>query len=139
MMFIKKPMYLAVKLSESKEWGELFAKPFMLCLNVQPVSGDTDIMQYGERISKMQKVVLPMYVWLSEIKRHISLIKRDYPQYIKESYDCLFKEGDRAYLDRLVPKEEPAEDGTYLCTDCNYKVVSVREQNLAIVIYFEKI
>lgn len=79
--------------------------------NIQPLSGESDVTEYGSKVSKMQKVLV------------------DYDKYLDK-----FKEGDVAYLDRVTP------EGEELFGDkANYRINSVREQHRKIAIYFEKI
>lgn len=75
--------------------------------------GSTDIALYGEKISKMYKTIISF-----------------------QEYKDKFKEGDVAYLENAKPENE--SEGTY-GRNANYKIVSVRPQNTAILIYFEKI
>lgn len=82
--------------------------------NIQSASGSTDVALYGERVSKMYKAV-------------ISTLE----------YKDMFKEGDVAYLEEIEPAEDEVE-GNYGYS-ANYKIVSVRPQNTAILVYFEKL
>lgn len=79
--------------------------------NIQPLSGESDVAEYGSKVSKMQRVLV------------------DYDKYLNE-----FKEGDVAYLDRVTPANEEIYGDK-----ANYRISSVREQNRKIAIYFEKI
>lgn len=90
-----------------------YLKPKFYEFNIQPASGNTDIALYGERVSKMYKTIVPFF-----------------------EFNGVFKEGDKAYLENAKPTSETKE--TY-GAEANYKVVSVRPQNTAITIYFEKI
>lgn len=89
-----------------------YAKPeYIGKENIQPLSGESDIAEYGEKVEKMQKVLL------------------DYDKYLGK-----FKEKDLAYLDRITPDGEQVNGD-----NANYKIDSVREQNKKIAIYFEKL
>ena len=112
-----KGCYIAslIKTEEDDNGNDInyFSKPKSYKFNIQPASGDTDIDLYGEKVSKMYKTIISL------------------PEYNKK-----FKEGDRAYLEGIKPTNEV--EGTY-GSGANYKIVSVRPQNTAILIYFEKI
>lgn len=90
-----------------------YLRPKFYEFNIQPVSGNTDIALYGERVSKMYKTIVPFF-----------------------EFNGVFKEGDKAYLENAKPVSETNE--TY-GAGANYKIVSVRPQNTVITIYFEKI
>lgn len=88
-----------------------YEEPIELYANVQPVSGNTEIMAYGERIFHMYRAMLRMDEWYGK-----------------------FDEGDIAYLDGKTPEGETVH-GEF----ANYRIVSVRNQNLRIAVYFEKL
>lgn len=111
-----KPCYIASKLNTQEDgYGNeinVYDKPVMYSMNVQPASGNLDVTLYGDKINMIYKAVVP--------------------------YDMkdLIKEGDIAYLDGATPEdEEPEAYGR----DGNFIVDSVRPQNLATTIYFRKI
>lgn len=79
--------------------------------NIQPLSGESDVVEYGTKVTKMQKVLL------------------DYDKYLGK-----FKENDLAYLDESMPDDEQVYGN-----NANYRIDSVRNQNKKIVIYFEKL
>lgn len=87
-----------------------YNKPTLYKFNIQPLSGYSDITAYGEKISRMYKAIIDI------------------------DYDGLFKEGDVAYLDGVTPKGEPKNG-----YNANYRIDSVRVQNLKIAIYFDKL
>lgn len=89
----------------------IYDTPIELYCNVQPVSGNTEIMAYGERIFHMYRAMLHMDEWYGK-----------------------FEEGDLAYLDGRTPEGESVNGER-----ANYRIVSVRNQNLRIAIYFEKL
>lgn len=116
MKFKKKQLYIASFINETEDdYSNLireYAKPQYLGVqNIQPLSGNSDITEYGTRIQKMQKVLL------------------DY-----DKYYGLFKEDDLAYLDDVTPNGE-IKNGD----NANYRIDSVRNQNKKIAIYFEKL
>lgn len=79
--------------------------------NIQPLSGASEVEEYGTKVSKMQKVLL------------------DHDRYLGK-----FKENDLAYLDGITPDGEQVNGD-----NANYKIDSVRNQNKKIAIYFEKL
>lgn len=112
----KKDLYIASFLKDEydDEGNKIskYAKPeYIGKENIQPLSGESDIAEYGEKVEKMQKVLL------------------DYDKYLGK-----FKEKDLAYLDRITPEGEQVNGDK-----ANYKIDSVREQNKKIAIYFEKL
>lgn len=113
----KKQCYIASFLrTEADEDGNeinYYDKPKHYELNVQPANGSTDIALYGEKVSKMYKTIVPF-----------------------SEFNGVFKEGDKAYLEGIKPKEETPDTYGY---GANYKIVSVRPQNISIQIYFEKL
>ena len=115
----RKTCYIATKKDEQVKYDEdgneikVYNKPEKYNFNIQPVNGYLDVTEYGEKVSRMQKTIIP------------------YDKYLNK-----FKEGDIAYLDGIAPQNETEE--TYGMTG-NYFITSVRPQNLAIAIYFEKI
>lgn len=112
-----KGYYIAslTKTEEDNNGNEVnyYSKPQFYEFNIQPASGNTDIALYGEKVSKMYKTIISL-----------------------QDYNKKFKEGDVAYLEGIKPNNE--KEGTY-GSGANYKIVSVRPQNTAILIYFEKI
>ena len=84
-----------------------YDEPLQYMFNVQPASGDTDIIEYGEKISKIFKAIV-----------HIK-------------YKGMINEGDIAWIDGAVPNDTK--------DNYTYTVVSVRNQNRRIAIYFERI
>lgn len=113
----KKGCYIAsLERTEADDNGNeinYYKKPKFYEFNIQPANGTTDIALYGEKVSKMYKVIIPFF-----------------------KYEGIFKEGDKAYLENVIPKNEG--ENTY-GIGANYKIVSVRPQNTAIAMYFEKI
>lgn len=116
----KKSLYISSFIEDSMDdYGNTVAtydEPKFIGLeNIQPLSGSTDITEYGNRVSKIQKVLL------------------DYDKYIDK-----FKENDLAYIevDKSLIEQETEE--TY-GDNANYRIDSVRPQNRKIAIYFEKL
>lgn len=112
----KKSLYIASLLSEEiDDYNNsitTYGEPLNLGLqNIQPLSGTTDITEYGAKVSKMQKVLL------------------DYDTYLN-----MFKERDLAYIETTTPDGEKVNG-----ENANYIITSVRNQNKKIAIYFEKL
>lgn len=112
----KKSLYIARLLEDGLDsYGNkitIYAKPkFIGEENIQPLSGSVDIEEYGNKVSKMQKVLL------------------DYDKYLGR-----VKENDLAYIEDVTPKKEEVYGD-----NANYRVDSVRNQNRKIAIYFEKL
>lgn len=112
---VKKPVYIAPFIETKKDaYGSdinVFGEPVKYWINIQPLSGHTAVMAYGERIFKMYKAV----VSLAEFGGKIN-------------------EGDAAYINTLSPEYE-AVNGEH----ANYIVDSARPQNLALTIIFKKV
>lgn len=112
----KKSLYIASLLSEETDDYNnsitTYGEPLNLGLqNIQPLSGTTDITEYGAKVSKMQKVLL------------------DYDTYLN-----MFKERDLAYIETATPEGEKVNG-----KNANYIITSVRNQNKKIAVYFEKL
>lgn len=112
----KKDLYIAsfVKDEYDDEGNKIptYAKPeYIGKQNIQPLSGESDVTEYGTRVTKMQKVLL------------------DYDKYLGK-----FKENDLAYLDEITPDGEQVNGD-----NANYRIDSVRNQNKKIAVYFEKL
>lgn len=111
---MKKKIWIAsfVK-NERDEEGNLisvFKTPFYLHGSLNSLSGETEMQVYGEKINRMCKTVLP-YRYINDIK-----------------------EKDVAYLYGVTPDEEilPGDNA-------NYRVTTVRPQNIKVIVYFEKL
>lgn len=112
----KKTLYIASFIEDSlDDYGNkitVYDKPeFIGKENIQSLSGSTDIEEYGNKVSKMQKVLL------------------DYDKYLGK-----FKENDLAYIEDTTPEGEEV-----FGDNANYRIDSVRNQNRKIAIYFEKL
>lgn len=112
----KKSLYIASLLEDDlDEHGNTIStydEPVFIGLeNIQSLNGSTDVEEYGNKVSKMQKVLL------------------DYDKYIGK-----FKENDLAYIEDATPKGEEVYGD-----NANYCINSVRNQNRKIAIYFEKL
>lgn len=89
----------------------VYEKPKMYEMNVQPISSEADIQEFGESARQMQKAVIEM-----------------------NKYFGVFHEFDVAYLDGVTPKEEKSNG-----ENANYRLYPPRYQNKCIVIYFERL
>ncbi len=109
-----KEIYIANKLGEKEDdYGNItnvYQKPVSYSFNVQPVSSEVDLQEFGEKASMVQKAIIP------------------------RAYEGMFKENDVAYLDGATPKGEK-ENGD----NANYRLYPPRIQNLKIAIYFERL
>ena len=114
-----KRCYIALKKQEQVKYDDYgneinsYYKPKEFYFNIQPVKGYFDILEYGEKVDKMYKAIIPF-----------------------EKYNGVFHEGDIAYLEGKKPENETSN--TYGIGG-NYFISSVRPQNTVIAIYFEKI
>ena len=116
-----KKIYISSKIGFDEVLGtDLYDKPFELYVNVQPTSGTTDIMRYGERVAKMQKALIQKDLWDSYCKKH--------------NKSSLIKEGDLAYLDGVIPGEN--EDNSQ---NANYTVLSCMQGFKTYIVVFEKL
>lgn len=110
----KKTIYIAKRLSaiEDDYANEVitYSEPLKYQFNVQPLSSDVDLREFGEKASMIQKAVIPI------------------------KYKNVFEEGDIAYLDGVTPENEIVNG-----SNANYKIKPPRNQNMAITIYFERI
>ena len=94
-------------LNQIQEYGE----PVKYYFNVQPVSQESEIREFGELVNSMKVAVITE----------------------KNKYLNKFNEFDLAYLDGDEPKDE-LEYGD----KANYRIYAVRNQNTIIRIYFIK-
>ena len=109
-----KKIYIASKLPLAyDDFGNqivVYDTPKSYEFNVQPISADVDLMEFGEKANMIQKAVIPM------------------------SYKGIFKENDVAYLDDVLPNGE-SKNGD----KANYRLYPPRNQNKRIIIYFERL
>lgn len=110
----KKTIYIAKKIgTDEDDYANeiiIYDEPKKYQFNVQPLSSDVDLKEFGEKASMIQKAVIPI------------------------KYKDVFKENDVAYLEGVSPVNEIVYG-----TNANYKLKPPRNQNMAIVIYFERI
>ena len=110
----KKRVYIASKIGiEFDDEGNQvikYSEPKMYEFNVQPISSEIDLMEFGEKASMIQKAVIPI------------------------KYKHCFKENDVAYLDDISPMGE-----NNFGDNANYKLYPPRNQNKVIIIYFERL
>lgn len=105
----KKRIYISNHITKTIDGNDIsiFSKPKEYFFNVQPISGNADVVEYGTRIKNVFKAVVDIV------------------------YKDKIKEGDIAYLEGIKPNSTN--------TNYNYMIISVREQNQRIAIYFEKL
>lgn len=110
-----KKIWIAKKIgTEEDDYGyevPIYDKPKMYMMNVQPISSEADIQEFGENAKTMQKAVI------------------EYSKYFGK-----FTEFDVAYLDGATPDNEEINGA-----DANYRLYPPRNQNKAIQIYFERL
>jgi len=108
-----KPIWIAKKIGvEDKEGYQipLYDKPKIYFLNVQPLTSESDIQEFGEITNQIQKAVI------------------EYDKYLGE-----FNEFDVAYLDGVTPLDEEING-----SNANYQLYPPRNQNKVINIYFKR-
>lgn len=115
-MYLKKQVYISTRKNELEydEYGNqtaIFNTPKKYEFNVQPLSGELDVQEFGERVLSMQRAVISKDLYLDK-----------------------FHEGDVAYLDGTNPNYE-TENGN----NANYRICSVRNQNTKIILLFERL
>lgn len=110
----KKTIYIAKRIGadEDEYANEIvrYDEPKKYQFNVQPLSSDVDLKEFGEKASMIQKAVIPI------------------------KYKDVFKENDVAYLEGVNPIDEKVYG-----MNANYRLKPPRNQNMAIIIYFERI
>lgn len=110
-----KKIYIAKRTgTQEDDYGhetEIFDKPEMYMMNVQPVSSYPDIQEFGEKAEQVQKAVIEY-----------------------DKYFGMFNEFDRAYLDGADPEGESSNGA-----NANYRLYPPRNQNKVIVLYFERL
>ena len=89
----------------------VYNKPKQYEMNVQPITSEADIQEFGENARQMQKAVI------------------EYSKYFGK-----FKEFDVAYLDGVEPTGELING-----ENANYRLHPPRNQNKVIQIYFERL
>ena len=117
-MICYKKLYLCKRTNESNAEIGVYDAPVPYWINYQPIQGFTNVMQYGERVTKMYRAILNF-----------------------DQYAGVFKEGDLVYLCGKKNEDgaDPVITSTYINGQgANAKVESVRDQNLAIEVTFEK-
>lgn len=145
----KKDLYIAnyIKDEYDEEYNKIptYSKPeYLGKQNIQPLSGESDIVEYGAKVTKMQKVLLDINFKAQnenkvkdidglEVKELNDITVKELTlRYSDKSISI--KENDLAYLDGAKPDNEQ----TY-GDKANYRIDSVRTQNKKIAIYFEKL
>lgn len=117
-MICYKKLYLCKRTNELNAEIGVYGTPVPYWINYQPIQGFTNVMQYGERVTKMYRAILNF-----------------------DQYAGVFKEGDLVYLCGKKNEDgaDPVITSTYINGQgANAKVESVRNQNLAIEVTFEK-
>ena len=114
-MNYKSDIYIASKLGVTEDdymnQIEEYDTPVPYCFNVQPITQSSELAEFGELSRYMKRAVVS-----------------------KSQYLGVFKEFDKAYLDGITPENE-----TINGENANYRIYSIRPQNVVLMIYFEKI
>ena len=109
-----KKIWIAKKIGvEKNDYGttmSIYDKPQEYMMNVQPLSSEADIAEFGENAKQIQRAVI------------------EYKKYFGE-----FKEFDLAYLDGVTPDGETVNG-----ENANYRLYPPRNQNKVIILYFER-
>lgn len=107
-----KKIYIAKKIGETEDGYEdpIYDKPKEYYMNIQPISSEADIAEFGGTAKQMQKAVI------------------EYNKYFGK-----FTEYDIAYLDGVTPEGEEIYG-----QNANYKIYPPRNQNKCIILYFER-
>lgn len=112
-----KKIWIAEKIgTKDDDYGyevPVYGKPKAFEMNVQPISSQADIQEFGENAKQMQKAVIEL-----------------------DKYYGKFKEFDVAYLDGASPKGENEDN---YGENANYRLYPPRNQNKVIQIYFERL
>lgn len=109
-----KKIWIAKKIGTDDSYGyeiPVYSKPEQYEMNVQPISSEADIQEFGENARQIQKAII------------------EYDKYLGE-----FKEFDVAYLDGVTPDGEQVHG-----ENANYQLYPPRNQNKVIQIYFKRL
>ena len=110
-----KKIWIAKKIgTQENDYGTeipIYDKPEEYMMNVQPLSSEADIAEFGENAKQVQRAVI------------------EYKKYFGE-----FKEFDVAYLDGVTPDGEEVNG-----ENANYRLYPPRNQNKVILLYFERL
>lgn len=110
-----KKIWIAKKIgTQENDYGTeipIYDKPEPYMMNVQPISSEADIVEFGENAKQMQKAVI------------------EYKKYFGK-----FKEFDVAYLDGATPDGEENNGD-----NANYRLYPPRNQNKVILLYFTRL
>ena len=110
-----KKIWIAKKIgTQENDYGTeipIYDKPQEYMMNVQPLSSEADIAEFGENAKQVQRAVI------------------EYKKYFGK-----FKEFDVAYLDGVTPDGEKVNG-----ENANYRLYPPRNQNKVILLYFERL
>ena len=110
-----KKIWIAKKIgTKENDYGTeipIYDKPVQYMMNVQPLSSEADIAEFGENAKQVQRAVI------------------EYKKYFGK-----FKEFDVAYLDGVTPDGEEVNG-----ENANYRLYPPRNQNKVILLYFERL
>ena len=110
-----KKIWIAKKIgTQENDYGTeipIYDKPEEYMMNVQPLSSEADIAEFGENAKQVQRAVI-------ELKKYLGK----------------FKEFDVAYLDSATPDGEEVNG-----ENANYRLYPPRNQNKVILLYFGRL
>ena len=110
-----KKIWIAKKIgTQENDYGTeipIYDEPIEYMMNVQPLSSEADIAEFGENAKQVQRAVI------------------EYKKYFGK-----FKEFDVAYLDGVTPDGEEVNG-----ENANYRLYPPRNQNKVILLYFERL
>ena len=110
-----KKIWIAKKIgTQENDYGTeipVYDKPVEYMMNVQPLSSEADIAEFGENAKQVQRAVIELKKYFGE-----------------------FKEFDVAYLDGVTPDGEEVNG-----ENANYRLYPPRNQNKVIILYFERL
>lgn len=111
----KTKIYISKRLEPTQDENmnelEHYEEPKKYIWNVQPVNADSDRKEFGEIANRMMVAVIP-----------------------KRKYNGKFTEFDKVYIDN-----KPSEDELEYGDNADYRIYSIRPQNVCIRIYFLKL
>lgn len=114
-MNYKSCVYISKKLPNTQDEDmndvENYDKPKKYFFNIQPISADSEVREFGQLANSMRVAVVSKRVFLGK-----------------------FKEFDKAYIE-TKPSDSEIENGQ----DADYRIYGIRPQNAVLRIYFLKL
>lgn len=113
---IKSKVFIAKRLAPTQDERlnivENYEKPIKYYFNIQPVTQESEIKEFGQLVSAMKVAVITE----------------------KAKYEGKFEEFDLAYLDGANPDNEQKNGN-----NANYRIYAIKTQNTIIKVYFIKL